>query len=261
MGSFSKGFTLILILIMSLSSLIMVKHVFAQLTPTPSVPKFTLKLVGPVYLQNTTYSLDSNTGQIIAEIGYTNPYSALEIDVKNQPFDSSYGNFYYNVRVKDHNATANWVEAYNPNYFFPQQSNGSSYSDVGGSIEDYNFVGSLVGRQVDIQVEGMLGGIFRSSPAFASADEFRGATSGWSNAQTISVPANTPLSPTSLPSSPTSMPTVAPTSVNGAPASSILLLVIVVAVVVYCILVGCNYFFTTLHKKTMNRLISERLWR
>jgi hypothetical protein len=188
--------------------------------PTPSVPEFTLKLVGPPYVQNTTYSLDTNTGQIVAKIGYTNPYSALEINVRNQPFvkpyEGAFGNLYYNVRIKDHDATGNWIEVYNANYFFPIQEDDSDYTNVGGSIEDFNFAGSLVGRQVDIQVEAMLGGIFRSSPAFGSGDEFRGAVSGWSSTQTISIPANTPLSPTptstssSTPPNSTSTPT--PTS-------------------------------------------------
>ena len=218
MGSLRKSFSLLVLLICVVSSLIMVKPTFAQSIPTPSVPEFTLKLVGPPYLLNTTYSLDPNTGQIVANIGYTNPYSALEINVKNQPFvkpfEGGYGNLYYNVRIKDHNATDNWVEAYNPNYFFPTQSNDSDYTNVGGSIEDYNFVGSLIGRQIDIQVEAMLGGIFRKSLAFGSGYEFRGATSGWSNTQTISIPPNTPLTtPTTSPSaslSPTQNATESP---------------------------------------------------
>ena len=34
--------------------------------PKPSVPEFTLELVGPPFHVNTTYSLDPNTGQIVA---------------------------------------------------------------------------------------------------------------------------------------------------------------------------------------------------
>jgi hypothetical protein len=238
MGSISKSFPLILILIIVISSLIMAKPAFAQ-NPTPSVPEFTLKLVGPPYLLNTTYSLDPNTGQIVAKIGYTNPYSALEINVKNQPFDSSYGNLYYNVRVKNHSATDNWVEAYRADYFFPKQSNDSDYTNVGFSIEGYNFIGTLAGSQVDIQVEAMLGGIFRKSIEFASGYEFRGATSGWSSTQTVTIPANIPLSPTPTPSSSTLTPTPTPTvtSVSSAPNSSLLLITTIALVVIAFLLV------------------------
>ncbi len=207
-----KVFSILLITILAVSSLMIVESAFAQTTPKPSVPEFTLRLVGPPYLLNTTYSLDPNTGQIVANIGYTNPYSALEINVKNQPYDSTYGNLYYNVRIKNHNATDNWVETYRANYFFPTQSNGSDYTNVGGSIEDYYFAGSLVGRQIDIQVEAMLGGIFRKSPAFSSGDEFRGETSGWSSTQTIDIPANVPITSNSSPSPSSTLPNISPTS-------------------------------------------------
>jgi hypothetical protein len=167
--------------------------------PKPSVPEFTLELVGPPYYVNTTYSLDPNTGQIVAKIGYTNPYSALKINVKNQPFSDSYGDLYYNVRVKNHSVTDNWVEAYRVAHFFPKQSNDSDYTNVGFSIQGYNFIGTLAGCQVDIQVEAMLGRIGRVSTSIGGYG-FIGETSGWSETQTISIPANTPLSPTPSPS-------------------------------------------------------------
>jgi hypothetical protein len=231
----------------------MVKPVLAQSTPTPSVPEFTLKLVGPPYLQNTTYSLDPNTGQIVAKIGYTNPYSALEINVKNQPFDSSYGRLYYNVRVKDHNETDNWIEAYRVNYFFPTQSIDSDYSNVGDSIEDYNFVGSLVGRQVDIQVEAMLGGIFGSGIPLGG-DEFRGAVSGWSSTQTISIPANTPLSPTPAPSSSptpnsTNTPTPTPTSTQSIGIVTLYQSVIIILVILLPIVAVISILLYRRHRR------------
>jgi hypothetical protein len=195
----SKLATLLFFTVLTASSLVMVETAFAESTLKPSVPEFTLELVGPTYYVNTTYSLDPNTGHIIANIGYTNPYSALKINVKNQAFDSSYGNLYYNVRVKNHSATDNWVEAYQAWNFYPQQSNDSDYTNVGFSIEGYNFVGTLAGCQVDIQVEAMLGRIGRVSTPIGGYG-FIGETSGWSETQTISIPANTPLSSTPAPS-------------------------------------------------------------
>ena len=201
----SKTMVLMLLTLLIMSGLVIVSSVFAQSMPKPTVPEFTLELAGPPYYQNTTYSLDPNTGQVVAEIGYTNPYSMLKINVKNQPFDSSYGNLYYNVRVKNHSATDNWIEAYKVSQFFPSQSNDSDYTNVGFSIHGYNFVGTLAGCQVDIQVEAMLGVIGRvsTSPPIGGYG-FIGETSGWSETQTISITENTPLSP--VPTSPTPMP-------------------------------------------------------
>ena len=196
----SRSIVLLLITVLVLSSLVMVETVFAQSIPKPSVPEFTLELIGPPFFKNTTYSLDPSTGQVVAEIGYTNPYSVLKIDVKNQPFDSSYGNLYYNVRVKNHSVTDDWVEVYQAWNFYPQQSNYSDYTNVGFSIEGYSSRVALAGCQVDIQVEAMLGTIGRvsTSPPIGGYG-FIGETSGWSETQTISIPANTPLQPTPVP--------------------------------------------------------------
>lgn len=236
MVSANKSFSLLLICILAVSMLIMVKPAYSQSIPTPSVPQFTMQLVGPSYTVPTTYSLDPNTGKIVAKIGYTNPYSNLEIDVKNQPFDSTYDNPYFNVRVKLYNSTGNWVEVYESPYGFPQQSNGSEYTDVGFPIEGATFVGTIAGSQIDIQVEAMYGYWGRTSTALGGQGFIAVATSAWSNTQTISIPANTPLSPTATSLSPTSTPTVTP--VNSAPSSSTLWLIITIDFVVIAFLLA-----------------------
>ena len=195
---------LMLSTLMIMSGLVIVGSVFAQSIPKPYVPEFTLDLAGPPYYQNTTYSLDPNTGQVVAEIGYTNPYSVLKINVKNQPFDSSYGNLYYNVRVKNHSATDSWVDVYYVWNFYPQQSTDSDYTNVGFSIEGYSAIIALAGCEVDIQVEAMLGVINRVTTKPIGGYGFTGETSGWSESQTISIPENTPLNP--VPTSPTPIP-------------------------------------------------------
>jgi hypothetical protein len=213
----SKRAALLLIITLTASSLITIESAFAQQIPKPSVPEFTLKLVGPPYYVNTTYSLDPSTGQIVANIGYTNPYSALEINVKNQPFtpftDGS-GNtysFYYNVRLKNHNSD-DWVEAYHAWNYYPTQSTDSDYTNVGFSIEGQMGIGVLAGTQTDIQVEAMIGYVHRApNPNYTNPLDmfpyvFTGETSGWSETQTISIPANTPLSPTPTPSTSPSQP-------------------------------------------------------
>ena len=119
---YSKSFALIPIVILAVSILIMAKPVFAQTpTPTPSAPAFTLQLVGPSYTVPTTYSLNPNTGQVVAQIGYTNAYSYVEVTIKNQPLVFDYSNvhligafgFYYNIQIKSHNST-NWSGPYSP---------------------------------------------------------------------------------------------------------------------------------------------------
>ncbi len=102
MGKINKTFALFLTIIVAMSclTLLTLKPINAQSTPTPSAPQFTLQLAGPQFILNTTYSLNPNTGQIEPNIGYTNKYTSLVIVIKNQEFDSKYGSVYYNVTVK-----------------------------------------------------------------------------------------------------------------------------------------------------------------
>ena len=84
-GCIGKSLSLLLIVLLTLSSSMMTEPAFAQ-TPTsspapkstPSVPEFTVQLVGPSYTQPTTYQLDQNTGLVVATIGYTNEYSDIK---------------------------------------------------------------------------------------------------------------------------------------------------------------------------------------
>ena len=197
----AKHAALLLIAFLGVSSLIMTESALAQSIIKPSAPEFTLELVGPPYYIPTSYSLDSSTGQIVAKIGYTNPYSSLSINVKNQPFDSSYWNLYYNVRFKDHNSIDSWVEAYHASAPYPQQSTSSDYTDVGFSIEGQNMgIRVLAGAEIDIQVEAMIGSVHRAVMGNTAPWVFTGETSGWSETQTINIPANTPLSSSNTPS-------------------------------------------------------------
>src|SRR5512138_650664 len=80
----------------------------AQSIPKPSVPQFMLSFEGPSFQRNTTYQLDPNSGQVVAELGFTNQYTSLVLTVKNQPFDSSSGKLYYGVQVKNQNTGNQW---------------------------------------------------------------------------------------------------------------------------------------------------------
>jgi hypothetical protein len=157
--------------------------------------------------------LDSNTGQIIADIGYTNEYTYLVLTIKNQPFGSSYGSLYYNVQIKNQNTPyKNWtVVTYDgPN---PQQTTDSDFTNISLAIGGQWGSPSLVGTQTDIQVQAMLGNFYYENGLFTGGFVFSGVTSPWSSIQTVNVPANVPLSPTSAPSSSPTLPsTPAPTA-------------------------------------------------
>ena len=220
MGNFGKSFSLFLILLLAISSLIMAKPAFSQIpipTPSftcspPSVPVYTVQIVGPPYIQPTTYSLNSSSGQVVANIGYTNEYSYVVVTIKNQPFtpfNDPQGNpigFYYNVQIKNHNTTDDWLLVYPAYNGYPTQSTDSDYTNL--SIA----VASLAGTQTDIQVDANIGYIGREVLGATNVPYvFVGLTSGWSNTQTVTIPANIPLSPTPAPSSSTSTPTPTPT--------------------------------------------------
>jgi hypothetical protein len=255
MGSIGKSFSVLIIVLLAASSLIMAKPAFAQTSapipiPTPSVPEFTLKLVGPSYIVNTTYSLDQHTGKIVAQIGYTNEYSSIEVTVKNQPFtpytSNDYGNIVslmYNVRIKPHNED-NWVEVYNPDNGYPIQSN-SDYTIISISIEGEmdSPLTAIAGTRSDIQVEALIGYVHRVVIGFGAPWVFNGTESGWSNTQTLSIPANISLSPTLTPSSSTSTQTPIPT------ANSSLLLITTLALVVVAFLLAIIIFLLLYKRK------------
>ncbi len=234
MGSISKSFPLLLIVLLAASSLILAKPAFAQTIPTPSVPTFTVQLVGPPYTVPTTYSLNQSSGQIMANIGYSNEYNAVVVTVKNQPFDAAYGTLYYNIRVKEQNETS-WGYPENQIFYafdtYPTQSTDFDYTNI--SIP-FN-----AGTQEDIQVEAMLGSIGRNATLPGAPYEFVGVTSAWSNTQTVTIPANIPLSPTPTPSSSTSTITPTPTltSVSSAFYASLLLIALFVIAFLLAIII------------------------
>ncbi len=213
MGRIKKTFALILTLIIAISflALLIVKHANAQSIPIPSVPEFTASLVGPSYVVNTTYSLDQDTGEIVPQLGYTNPYSFLNITIKNQPY-SPFVNpangltlrLMYNVRLKPHNETDSWTEVFNPwNDGYVVQSN-SYYTNISLSIQGQpdSPLGPITGIQADIQVEALIGVVtghlaLPTNGGFPSVSPvFNGTESGWSKTQTIDVPANILLTTT-----------------------------------------------------------------
>jgi hypothetical protein len=265
MGSLRKSFAVILILIVAVYSvsLLTAKSACAQSTPaptvpTPAVPTFTVKPVGPPTIVNTTYSLDPNTGKIVAQIGYTNEYSAVNITIKNQHvslFNQTY--FYYNVQLKLHDS-AIWITNIYPlaETDYPLQSN-SEYTVLSFTttylsqyFEAYYNISLVNGAEIDIQVEALIGKIVTVG-GFPQGTEFDGQTSGWSNTQTVTLPANVPLSPTPAPSSSSSTPTLTPAS---SASNALLLLTVSVALIVIAFLLAV-IIALLLYVRKRNRLI------
>lgn len=79
-----KSFALVLILILTVSSIIMVKSAFSSITK-PSVPEFTVKLVDSSYDVPTSYSIDPYTGQNVTHAGSHVESRTLDVKIKNQP--------------------------------------------------------------------------------------------------------------------------------------------------------------------------------
>ncbi len=208
MGSSGKSLALILILMIAFSglSLSMIRPSYAQNStnptysptsspislPTPSVPEFTVKFVDFSYYVPTTTSIDPYTGQNITTQGYYVENRTIELSINNQPFNSYSGiypnYFYYFVQEKGH-FSENWTEINGPNGGFLLKSS-ADYTIVYYSLEGGPpFSNGLSAGQVDFQVEAAVGGIFRISPQFASGYQFEGVASGWSNTQTVTIPA------------------------------------------------------------------------
>jgi hypothetical protein len=212
----------------------MAKPAFAQTPsptpiPTPSVPQFTVQLVGPPYTVPTTYSLNQSSGQIVAQIGYTNEYSNIVVTIENQAYTSN-----YNIQIKNHNQTDNWGDLYTTEGggTYPMQSPDSNYTSISITIWELG----LAGRQIDIQVQAMYGYVYNANPFSINANyTFSGETSAWSPTQTVTIPANVPLSPTPAPSSSTQTPTSK--SVSSAFYASLLLIALVVIAFLLAIII------------------------
>ncbi len=209
MGNKSKTFGLVFILIMAISSLevLVVRPANAQTAittssiPTPSVPEFTVKFVNTSYEIPASSTINPYTGQNeTSPSSYVENYS-IQVIVKNQPFTPQWiqvgssgftDSLYYNVRMKGHFAD-NWTVLYNPDLGFSSQSN-SEYTTV--YSEDFNPNVLTADYQIDFQVQALIGAVHRGyNPSATNQLEmypwvFDGQTSDWSNAETLTIPAN-----------------------------------------------------------------------
>jgi hypothetical protein len=211
-----RSIVLVFILVLTASSLIMVKPTFAQ--TTPSVPEFTLNLAAHPYVVQPIYSIDPYTGNSVRTyVGRNDENKSIEVWIKNQPFTSyndSKGNpikLYYNIREKGH--FADWTSELNPeNYLSPTDSEFTGLTYFYGENRDpygysgYSFwLGDLSnGSQVDFQVEAIIGHYALTSnpehPLIPATNVFAiDGMSDWSSTQTITIPVPSASSPTPSP--------------------------------------------------------------
>lgn len=169
-----KGLALMLVFALAASSLTTLESATAQTMPQPSVPEFTLK------------GVDATT---------------VEVTIKNQPLtpyeNGSYPNLYYMFRIQDHNlGHPNWM--IEPNYFVGFISYGEYYKASDSEFTVVSLSYNFPSDQIDIQTMALVGNqVPYTDPAVQEIlYKFDGENSGWSNTQTITIPASSTTSPT-----------------------------------------------------------------
>ncbi len=173
--------------------------------------------------------------------------SSLEIKIKNQPQPLmamvSNSSLFYAFRLKDHVNSQEWN--YAPIYYVGSSSYGtyykasnSNYTIVSFPLGTYPLTNILGSGQIDLQVMALIGNEVPTNYENGTVYGFYGATSGWSNTQTISVPE----------SSGSPMPTV-----NTGPHTESFptLTVLVVALVVIAVVLASVLLFRR-HRKTLD---------
>jgi hypothetical protein len=228
----SRSVVLLLLTVLVLSSFVMFGSVFAQSTPKPSVPEFTVKYVDNSYYVPPTTTTDPYTGETVTQGGfYGKGEPEIEITIKNQPFtsyiDTATNNgisLFYQVRTKGH-FSPDWstVEYWrnSPRNPYQEQDYASQYTVLKyGSLVSQNIPSK---GELDIQVQALIGYVtIHGDPNHAldftnlfASFEFAGETSDWSNTQTLTIgEVQTPTpSPETTPipsSSPAPTPTPSP---------------------------------------------------
>ncbi len=234
MSSFSKGFSLLFVLILIASSLIIVQFVSAQSVSTPSVQEFTLKFVDNSYdvAPKNTSSTDPYTGKTTTTTipGYHVDNKTVEATIKN-PFGASY----YNFRYKGHYVDDWSYVPFNPNASLPYFLSDSYAVPFQAANSEYTVVSlyflplSIISEgQIDVQVQALYGnfdavpyGHLVPLPAPTYDFYFKGEAGEWSNTQTITIDetsASTSPNPTrTLTPNPTPTLTQNPTSIPSVP--------------------------------------------
>jgi hypothetical protein len=201
----TKRATLLLIVVLTVSSLIVVKAMPAL--AAPFVPEFTLKFEAHPYDVPTTYGIDPYTGKnVTIEEGYHARNETIIFTIKNQPIT----NLFYNIRYTGH-FDESWTELYSYSYAYPESLGNSPgnlipQSNSGYTVKtipaEYPFAN---GATIDFQVQA-LSWVYvdvwvldhpMAPPPIGEIGHYEqrfipGETSGWSNSQTMTFPAILP---------------------------------------------------------------------
>jgi hypothetical protein len=216
----SKSLIVLLLIFFATSSFATVKPSFAQSTPKPSIPEFTLSFDKHSSDIPATYTIDPYTGQQqVSSPAKHYDWQTINVTIRNQPFtpykltigtnivDAS---LYYNVRFKG--AFENDWGYFDPTYYEVQDksrsvttitflvgANGPNGESGEGDPRFLERLSADTGGQVDFQVEALSGyvqsGSLGKSPASYfdvwTPGTFSGTESGWSDTQTITIPSDT----------------------------------------------------------------------
>ena len=233
MKSVRKSLALIIIFSIAITtiSLLTIKPANAQTLSKPSIPQFTLAFDKHSSDRQATYATDPYTGQQ-RELEPAKHYEweTINVTITNQPFilqknslNASTETLFYNVRTKGHFDRV-WSE-FAPEDYFTQDCSGQYTvitffvgvngpdGDVGQGPTELAQMSLDTGGQVDFQIEALLGYVQFEGQSLTQTFgvqnnySFNGTESGWSNTQTISVPANS-NSPAPTPAIPEFSPVV-----------------------------------------------------
>ena len=213
MDSISKSFSLFLIVLLAVSSLIMAKPAFAQTIPTPSVPEFTANFTHTIVYLTSDQLRDNYTIQVVIE---NQPYAYSNSGVTYQ--------LYYDIRWKTL-SQENWTDVYptenlisnDVNYSYSQyvafsapQESESQYTADSFSFYNplpayfqQNFPNIPDNTHLDFQVEAIIGHNSTYYPHQYFEDHYPAiafdVTSGWSNTQLLTVNYNSNSTSTTSP--------------------------------------------------------------
>jgi hypothetical protein len=236
MNRTDKSCVLALIVVLSLSSLVVIKSASAEV-PKPAAPTFTGRYIDYSYDVPPTYGTDQYTGKtIMTEPGEHIDNRTIIFTIQNPPFTSykdANGNdvkMFYNFRYKGSygedwayypfkgNQTTHSYGPYSGGFFIFYNASNKDTTVLSVSLK---FLPSYPsgptipnGSQVDFQVQTQVGYIAAIPSGLLAGDfySFIGETSDWSNTQTLTVDDTTAIP--SQTTEPTSTPTPSPAPTN-----------------------------------------------
>lgn len=268
MGSISKSFSLLIVIVLVASSLMMVESASAQSIPKPSVPEFTVQLVDRSYDEPPTYQTDPYTGQtVLIRDGRHVDNKTFDFTIKNQPFtpyknaDGKDVELYYKIRHKGQ--FEEWSTIFAPKEDIAQSS-GSGSTFTSFILGEGTWGGISPNGIVDIQIKAQIGYYSLvndpyNRPWDLSAVFTAVAESDWSNTQTITIPDTSASTSTSTPSPTSSNPTTSPTSTptttnsNSNTISVPLSTLIAVVAIFLAIIVALSLLLFRRHRKTISQ--------